>query len=160
MKIASKERTEPIEHERGRFASTRYKVGEAAGARELGASLYEVGPGKTAWPRHAHLGNEEAIYILEGSGVLRVGDETKSVVAGDFVSFPRGKAHAHQLVNDSDSTLAYLCVSTMNEPDITFYPDSNKCGVFAGSAPGSSTERELQGCFELDSTVDYFMGET
>lgn len=45
----------------------------------------------------------------------------------------------------------------MIEPDITGYPDSNKIGVFAGSAPGGAKEtRRLNAYFPLDANTDYW----
>jgi uncharacterized cupin superfamily protein len=34
-----------------------------------------VPPGRRAWPYHYHLENEEAIYVLEGLGTLRIDEE-------------------------------------------------------------------------------------
>jgi hypothetical protein len=48
----------------------------------------------------------------------------------------------------------------MIEPDIGVYPDSNKVGFFAGSAPGGPKEsRRLAGIYRSDSVVCYFDGE-
>lgn len=142
------------------FASHRKLLGAAAGGRNLGCSLYEVPPGKKAWPRHYHLANEEAILILEGSGTLRIGGTETSVSAGDYAAFPPGEEYAHQLTNTSNATLRYICFSTMIEPEITVYPDSNKLGLFAGSAPGGpKDDRTLNTCLRADATVDYFESE-
>lgn len=95
----------------------------------IGCSAYRVEPGKRAFPRHAHLANDEAIFVVSGTGVLEVDDDALHVVAGDFVLLPRGSEYPHVLVNDSESDLVYLCISTMNMPDVVHYPDSNKLGV-------------------------------
>ena len=58
-----------------KFGYRRKSLGSAAGCEKLGCSLYEVPPGRRAWPYHYHLANEEAIYVLEGSGTLRIGGE-------------------------------------------------------------------------------------
>ena len=73
----------------------------SAGGEKLGCSLYEVPPGRRAWPYHYHLANEEAIYVLEGSGTLRIGGEEIRVSQGDYVALPASAQAAHQLVNDS-----------------------------------------------------------
>jgi uncharacterized cupin superfamily protein len=57
-----------------RFQFTRRQLGMAAGARKLGCTLVELPPGKRSWPLHYHAANEEAIYILEGQGRVRIGD--------------------------------------------------------------------------------------
>lgn len=138
----------------------RKALGAAANGKQLGCSLYEVPPGRKAWPCHYHLANEEAIYVLEGSGMLRIGGREISLSPGDYVALPVGEAVARQASNTSDEPLRYLCFSTMVEPDVLVYPDSGKIGLFAGSAPGGSNEeRTLNKYLRADAEVGYFDGE-
>ena len=65
-----------------------------------------------------------------------------------------------EIIDDSEADLRYLCVSTVEQPDIVHYPDSGKFGVLAGAAPGSAkSERtfHLSG-YESDA-VGYWDGE-
>ncbi|MGI8540640.1 MAG: cupin domain-containing protein [Rubrobacteraceae bacterium] len=143
-----------------RFGHRRKSLGAAIGGGKLGASIYEVPPGKRAWPRHYHLANEEAIYVLGGSGALRIGDDEIPVSKGDYATLPAGEAGAHQLVNTSDDNLTYLCFSTMDTPDVMVYPDSDKLGVFGGAAPGGPKEKRTFSKFLAASPeVGYFDGE-
>jgi uncharacterized cupin superfamily protein len=155
-----------------RFGHRRKQLAAAAGGRKVGCSLYEVEPGRAAFPRHYHLANEEAIYVLEGSGTLRLGegDEEVALSRGDYVALPVGAGWAHQLVNTSDGVLRYLCLSTVVEPDVLLYPDSGKVGVYAGEAAGVQKEDGIfaeflrddvgVGYYDLDGAeVDYFDGE-
>lgn len=130
----------------------------AAGARKLGCTLVELPPGKRSWPLHYHAANEEAIYILEGQGRVRIGDRDVPVRALCRTSLrPDG---AHQTFNDSSAVLRYLCFSTMIEPEVNFYPESNRVGFFAGSAPGGDRkQRFLEGFVSLDARLDYWAGE-
>ncbi len=96
-----------------KFGYRRKQLGSAAGGEKLGCSLYEVPPGRRAWPYHYHLANEEAIYVLEGSGILRIGGEEVQVTKGDYVALPARSEAAHQLVNSSEAVLRYLCFSSM-----------------------------------------------
>jgi hypothetical protein len=116
-----------------------------------------VAPGRRTWPYHYHLANEEAIYVLEGSGKLRTADGEIELEAGDYVAFPPGEAGGHQLTNPSRSVpLRYLCFSNMQEPDVTVYPGSRKVGIFAGAAPGEDRkQRTLNKYLGLDAEVDY-----
>jgi uncharacterized cupin superfamily protein len=146
---------------RGKFRFRRKAFTAPAGMQLLGASIYEVEPGASAFPRHYHCANEEAIFVLEGEGTLALGELETQVRAGDFIAIPRGAEHAHRLINSSQEPLRYLCFSTMIEPDIGVYPDSDKVGFFAGSAPGGAKElRRLSGIYRRDSVVDYFDGES
>jgi uncharacterized cupin superfamily protein len=144
----------------GKFRYRRKAFTAAAGMQRLGASIYEIEPGASAFPRHYHCANEEAIFVLEGEGTITLGESESQVRAGDFIAIPRGAEHAHRLTNSSQRPLRYLCFSTMIEPDVAVYSDSNKVGFFAGSAPGGPRElRRLTGIFRRDSGVDYFDGE-
>ena len=120
----------------------RKQLGSSAGGEKLGCSLYEVPPGRRAWPYHYHLANEEAIYVLEGSGTLRIGREEIGVSKGDYVALPARAQAAHQLVNDSGVVLRCLCYSTMIEPDVMVYPDSGRWASLAGLRPEDRRRRE------------------
>ena len=134
----------------------RKQLGEAADARDLGVSLYELPPGERSWPYHYHTGNEEAIYVLAGEGLLVLDGDEHAVEAGHFAVFPSDESGGHRVVNDSDGPLRYLAVSTMNDPDVTVYPEMDKIGVFAGSPPGGRGERSLHGYYDREATVDYW----
>jgi uncharacterized cupin superfamily protein len=111
------------------FACKSKRLGVAAGNKRLGCSLYEVAPGKRAFPMHAHLANEEALYVLEGEGTVRIADGEVHVQAGDYVAFPTGQAH--QLINTSTAPIRYLCFSTMESPEVALYPDADKIGILS-----------------------------
>jgi uncharacterized cupin superfamily protein len=150
-----------VEQSRGeRFGHRRKQLGAVSGGQKLGCSLYEVPSGRRSWPYHYHLANEEAVYVLEGSGTLRLGGREVGISRGDYVALPAGEEVAHQIINTSDGMLRYLCFSTMEEPDVVVYPDSNKVGIFAGSAPGGpKEERILHKYLRGDAEVGYYDGE-
>ena len=68
----------------------------------------EVLPAGASVGQHHHVETEEVYYILEGSGVMTVGDETRVVGPGDAVFIPRG--HAHTLTNTGQSPMTLLLV--------------------------------------------------
>ncbi|MGH7963206.1 MAG: cupin domain-containing protein [Candidatus Binatia bacterium] len=140
------------------FAWRRKKLAIAGGGRKLGCSLYELSPGRRSWPYHYHCANEEAIYVLGGNGTLRLAGQEVPIAQGDYIALPTGADHPHQIINTSDAPLRYLCFSTMIEPDISVYPDSNKFGLFAGAAPGA-VQRTLTAYLPADAKVDYWEGE-
>jgi uncharacterized cupin superfamily protein len=49
-------------------------LGRQAGARDLGASLFELPPGAATFPLHAHYSNEEMIMVLAGRPTLTRAD--------------------------------------------------------------------------------------
>jgi len=144
------------EHEHGESTFRRKHLSTPTDAADLGASLYELPPGKRSWPYHYHTANEEAVYVLAGEGVLRGPDGEAPIEAGDFVSLPADESGGHQIHNDGDEPLRFLMVSTMNDPDVTVYPEMDKIGVFAGSPPGSRDERSVHGFYDREDTVDYW----
>jgi uncharacterized cupin superfamily protein len=108
-------------------------AGQKIGAQKLGYSVIVVpaGKGKRAFPFHSHRVNEEAFFILEGEGEVRIGAESFPVKKGDFIAHPPGGPEtAHQLINTSDKAeLRYIGISTRESPEIAEYPDSGKFGV-------------------------------
>ncbi|USZ67085.1 cupin domain-containing protein [Halorussus salilacus] len=159
-RIAAENEMEWTTTERGDTEFRRKQLGRATGGEKLGCSLYELPPGKRSWPYHFHTGNEEAVYVLSGEGVVRTPDGETELAPGTYASFPVGEEGAHRIRNTGDEPLRYLAVSTMNDPDVTGYPDSGKLGVFVGAPPGGrSDERMLSGYFREDDAVEYWEGE-
>jgi uncharacterized cupin superfamily protein len=112
------------------FAYSMTELAAELGARAIGANVTRVPPGKAAFPYHHHYANEEHFFVLEGSGVLRCGDETYRVAKYDYiVSIPGGPDRAHQLINTGTEDLVYLAISTSVVPEVCGYPDSAKVGV-------------------------------
>ncbi|MFB6121699.1 MAG: cupin domain-containing protein [Halobacteriaceae archaeon] len=145
--------------EREEMALKRKQLGAAAGGEELGCSLYELPAGRRSWPYHYHTGNEEALFVLDGAGTIRLAGGSYPLDAGDYVALPASEDGAHRVVNDGDGPLRYLMVSTMRDPDVTVYPDSEKVGVFAGAPPGGDGERTVHGYFREEDAVDYWTDE-
>ena len=124
------------------FAVSMAQLAAGLGARDIGANLTRVPPGKAAFPFHHHHGNEEHFYIVSGSGTLRVGGQTWPVKPGDYVVHPAGgPEHAHQLVNTGTEELVYLSLSTLRYPEVVGYPDSGKTGVRVPASGATASAR-------------------
>ena len=139
------------------FGGQRRRAGAQIGARKLGYSFFDVPPGKAAFPYHNHCGNEEMIYIIDGDGILRFGKEEIAVTAGSIIACPPGGEYAHQLINTGAGELRYLVVSTMEYPDLSDYPDSNKIGAFSSPAVGPNVG--FRALYVRDKNVNYYEGE-
>lgn len=138
------------------YMAPRAKLGPMVGAAMIGGSLYLLEPGESVCPYHCEHGNEEWLLVIEGRPTLRraAGDgELEEVLdPGDVVCFPPGPAGAHKVSNGSEASARVLLLSTMVDPDITYYPDSEKYGVWpGGDEDGFLVRRE--------SAVDYYDGE-
>lgn len=136
-------------------------VASQLGARKLGYNVTAVAPGKAAFPFHSHHANEELFFVLQGSGVLRIGTRTYPVRAGDFIACPAGGPEtAHQLRNCGTEELRYLAVSTLVYPEIAQYPDSGKFGVYdrvPGAPAGAPGAFRFVG--RASDAVGYWEGE-
>ena len=64
--------------------------------------------------RHAHPQSNHFLYLIKGQIELTVGDETKVVGAGDFITIPRGTPHAMKRVVDSEA----LFLDVASPPDV------------------------------------------
>jgi uncharacterized cupin superfamily protein len=136
--VVNIEEVPPAEESLGDFGRRGRRLGSQAGGRGLGCSHFEVAPGKTAFPFHWHSAIEEAIYVLEGTGTLRMGDTRVELRAGDYVAIPAGPEGAHALSNTGAGPLRYLCMSGAATPttlDIVGYPDSKKVAFASGVDP-------------------------
>jgi uncharacterized cupin superfamily protein len=101
------------------FRWRRARLGRQAGARALGASLFELPPGAATFPLHAHYANEEMILVLAGRPTLTSLDgETRELEPGDVVACPAGREGAHRIDNHSEEPARVLLVSTMHAPEI------------------------------------------
>jgi uncharacterized cupin superfamily protein len=141
------------------FAVRAKRLAAAAGGKQLGCSLYELHPGKRSFPFHYHLVQEEALYVLDGTATLRLGDSEVNVRAGDYVSFPAGAASAHQLINSGSAPVHYLCMSTTGLPEVAVYPDSKKVGVLGGAGSVDASGKPLVHLSPLGGTLGYYDGE-
>jgi uncharacterized cupin superfamily protein len=119
-----------VERDEPPYTWRRARLGRAAGAERLGASLFRVPPGATTFPLHAHLHNEELLVVLSGTPTLRVLDGSSRVLAsGEVVAFVAGLEGAHELRNDSDAEVRLLIVSTMVAPEVNVFPDTGELWV-------------------------------
>jgi uncharacterized cupin superfamily protein len=135
-------------------------VGATLDSQMLGFNVTMLAPGKRAFPYHAHRGNEEMFFILEGEGSVRIAGETHKIRKGDFISLPPGKDSAHQIINDSQAPLRYLAVSTLITPELVEYPDSGKIAATYGKGGGRPTGPDaIRHVTRVSDAVDYWEGE-
>lgn len=150
------------EQARGRFGFKSKRLWPHAGGKSLACSWFEVAPGKQAFPHHFHSAFEEAIYILEGRGRARIGEERVEVGPGDYIAYPPGPATAHSLENIGDRPLRYLAMSTLHSLDIVGYPDSKKVAVASGVDPAKGllgSDAWVKMIVREQPSVDYYDGE-
>ena len=128
------------------------RFGPSIGASMLGGSIYELPPGQAICPYHYEYGNEEWLLVLEGPVTLRHPEGEEQLERGEVVCFPVGPEGAHKVSNRGQGTARVLMISTMIEPAVAIYPDSDKLGVW----PGDKRDNLL---VHRGSAVDYWDGE-
>jgi uncharacterized cupin superfamily protein len=134
------------------FRSGMARFGPGLGAKETGASLYELRPGQAVCPYHYEYGEEEWALVIEGRPSLRTPEGTEQLEPLALAFFPTGPAGAHELRNDTEETVRVLMWSSVARVAATAYPDSDKVGVYTG-VPGENV------IVHRSSNVDYFHGE-
>lgn len=141
------------------FQAARAPVSPRIGGKQLGYAVIRVGPGKRAWPYHAHRNLEEMFFILSGQGTLRHGGEEFPLRAGDFVCSPADPDQPHQIVNTSDDDLTYIALSNQPTTDVVHYPDSGKYGVWHGDPADPGATSNFRVFARTETAVDYWDGE-
>jgi uncharacterized cupin superfamily protein len=111
------------------------RLAAAAGAADLGCTVYELDPGAQAVPYHMHHGQEELLIVLSGTPELRTPAGTRTLEAGTVVAFPAGPDGAHRLRNAAAVPCRYLMVSTMRFPEVAEQLDTGT--VLAMPHPGA-----------------------
>jgi uncharacterized cupin superfamily protein len=110
------------------------RVGAAAGAVQLGCTLYELDAGGQAAPYHVHHGNQELLIVLEGTLELRTPTGIRELGRGAVVAFAAGPDGAHRVRNSSQARARYLIASTMRFPEVAEQLDTGT--VLALKGPG------------------------
>ena len=120
-------------------------------AKHTHVCVYEVPPGKAAYPYHFHYKTEETFYIISGEGILKTPEGERKVSAGDLIFFPAGPEGAHKLINSSEKeNLKYLDFDAAQDLDVAVYPDSGKMGIWGMG---------INKMFPQSADVDYYDGE-
>ena len=106
------------------------RLGPLIGAKDMGATIYELGPGQSNCPYHYEYGCEEWLLVIEGRPTIRHPEGEDELEPGDLVCFPEGPAGAHKVTNRTDGTARVLILSTKTPLNVAVYPDSDKIGIF------------------------------
>jgi uncharacterized cupin superfamily protein len=92
---------EPVAIDGVQLRGTRWRLGRAAGTRDVGLSRYRLAAGERAMPVHVHADEEEIFYVLAGEGLSWQDGKTYRVRAGDTI-LHRAGAETHTIVGAGD----------------------------------------------------------
>lgn len=107
------------------------RLSDPAGMTRQGVNLARVPPGKEAFVPHAHTLNEEWVYVLEGHGVVLLGEHEHAIGPGDFVGFPIDGT-VHHITNTGEQDLVYLQGGERRDGDAGRFPTLGKLGIMLG----------------------------
>jgi uncharacterized cupin superfamily protein len=96
-----------------------------AGTDANGLALMVIPAGERGHPPHCHSAEEELFYVLDGTGELRLGDETFALRPGHVVARPPGTGIAHAFHAATDGPLTLLAYGQRDARDTVFYPESS-----------------------------------
>jgi mannose-6-phosphate isomerase-like protein (cupin superfamily) len=85
---------------------------ERTGSENIGARLWRLPP-KSANTLHKHIRTEEFYFVLEGTGRMRVGDDTLTVPKYSGVLV--GPNELRQVFNDTDDEVLWLIIGAPEE---------------------------------------------
>ena len=97
----------------------------------MGAAVYEARADVPIWPYHYHYPDEEWLYVLDGTPVLRDAGGRRSLEAGDVVCFAPGHRGAHTL--EGPGRFVLFSGERSSGPFVSVYPDSDKLSVWPGA---------------------------
>ena len=87
---------------------------ERTGSENMGARLWRMPP-QSANTLHKHIRSEEFYFVLEGTGRLRVGDETLTVPKHGGVLV--GPDSLRQVFNDTNEEVLWLIIGAPEETE-------------------------------------------
>lgn len=123
-------------------------VARAAGSTRVGFAIERLLPGRRSSFTHAHLHEEELVYVVSGRCHLRVvepGKEAREIPlrAGHFVAFPPGTGIAHTFVNHGEQECTLIVVGERHPEERVFYAeDLEYDAYFARVRPETYWKRE------------------
>ena len=100
---------------------------ERTGSENIGARLWRLPP-KSANTLHRHIRQEEFYFVLEGTGRIRVSNETLTV--SKYGGVLVGPDQLRQVFNDTDAEVLWLIIGAPEEleflPGATAKPDMSQ----------------------------------
>jgi len=100
-------------------------LGDPTGLTSIGVSFFETAPGAESTAYHFHHCEDEALYVLSGTGTAEIGGETFGIGPGDFLGYPKG-GPAHILKNTGTEPLRCLVIGERHSHDVVEYPRAGK----------------------------------
>ena len=100
-------------------------LGDLFGLRSFGVNLTRLAPDGESALRHAHVKQDEFVYILEGRPTLVTNAGRTALQPGMCAGFRGGSGDAHHLVNETSEDVVYIEIGDRLPGDGATYPDDD-----------------------------------
>jgi uncharacterized cupin superfamily protein len=100
-------------------------LGDVFGLSRFGVNLTTLQPGAVSALQHRHSVQEEFVYVIAGSLILKTDHETVTLDEGMCVGFVPSSGVSHQLMNTSNQSASYLEVGDRHPGDAAQYPNDD-----------------------------------
>ncbi|MCX8189094.1 MAG: dimethylsulfonioproprionate lyase family protein [Nitrososphaeria archaeon] len=87
---------------------------KADGANNVSMGMCVIDP-QSKIPFHTHENEEEAMYVLHGEGIFKIGDSEKRICEGSILFAP--PKVGHQIINTSNKELRFIFVYSPAGPE-------------------------------------------
>jgi len=101
------------------------QLGDFFGLQNFGVNLTRLAPCSVSALRHAHSKQDEFVYILAGSPILKTDEGRTQLGPGMCAGFKAGSGNAHHLINESTEEVLYLEIGDRTPGDEGAYPDDD-----------------------------------
>ncbi len=106
-------------------AFTGTPLSRLAGLQRVQVSMARIAPGKDSFAYHAHLLEEEWMFVVSGRGVAEVDGVEHEIGPGDFLGFAAPNV-PHLVKNRGTEDLVYLMGGEGHPLDVLEYPKLGK----------------------------------
>jgi uncharacterized cupin superfamily protein len=103
----------------------KHPLGDLFGLANFGVNLTQLAPNAVSALRHAHLKQDEFLYILQGSPTLQTDEGRIKLAPGMCAGFKAGTGNGHHLVNETSEEVIFLEVGDRTPGDEGSYPDDD-----------------------------------
>ena len=99
---------------------TMFPFVDAVGLKRISVTPARPESGKVSVPEHRHHHENDRIYVVSGTGIREMDNDTHTVEAGSFAAFPAGRP-ANKLTNTRDKQFVYLMGGDRQEVEIIYF---------------------------------------
>ncbi|HEX7062685.1 MAG TPA: cupin domain-containing protein [Woeseiaceae bacterium] len=109
----------------------KHPLGDLFGLTNFGVNLTHLAPGGTSALRHAHMRQDEFVYILRGHPTLHTDEGMTQLSPGMCAGFKAGTGNGHRLLNETAEEVVYLEIGDRIPGDECHYSDEDLLAKWA-----------------------------